>query len=120
MASSYTISKQYHYLVTELESCDSSMASTIREVFESDKPEDHKAFLETLANRLNHHNGKIEKMCASNYTLFVDLVSQLVRLCPKVAKLQAELHDISETTAAAIQGNLSLVISSVSTFKKGG
>ena len=90
--------------MTELESSDSSVASTIKEVFESDRPEDHKAFLETLANRLNHHNAKIEKMCASNYTLFVDCVSQLVRLCPKVSKLQTELRDISETTAAAIQG----------------
>ena len=36
------ISRQYEYLVTELESSDSSIASTIREVFESEKPEDHR------------------------------------------------------------------------------
>ncbi|CAE1254168.1 EXOC6 [Acanthosepion pharaonis] len=94
------INAHHDHLITEIESADGPLATTLRAVYDGD---DLDKFMQRLDCRIKNHDKEIERMCNHHYQGFIDSVRELLQVSNDAAKLK--LLSIG-TWAAAEQNNI--------------
>ncbi|XP_046888014.1 exocyst complex component 6 isoform X3 [Hypomesus transpacificus] len=84
--------KVYGNVLTELESVDLPLGTTLRSVYD-DQPNAHKRFMEKLDARIRNHDREIEKMCNFHHQGFVDAITELLKVRTDAEKLMGQVTD---------------------------
>eukprot|EP00106_Octopus_bimaculoides_P015146 XP_014782588.1 PREDICTED: exocyst complex component 6B-like [Octopus bimaculoides] len=79
------IKAHHDHLITEIESADGPLATTLRAVYDGD---DLDKFMERLDSRIKNHDKEIERMCNHHYQGFIDSVRELLQVSNDAAKLK--------------------------------
>ncbi|CAE1254170.1 EXOC6 [Acanthosepion pharaonis] len=90
------INAHHDHLITEIESADGPLATTLRAVYDGD---DLDKFMQRLDCRIKNHDKEIERMCNHHYQGFIDSVRELLQVSNDAAKLKEEI----QTTNDALQ-----------------
>ncbi|KAL3863861.1 hypothetical protein ACJMK2_005588 [Sinanodonta woodiana] len=88
-----SINAHHDHLITEIESSDGPLATTLRAVYENDELE---KFMEMLDSRIKNHDKEIERMCNYHYQGFIDSVRELLRVSTDAAQLRGEISATDE------------------------
>ncbi|KAK3587474.1 hypothetical protein CHS0354_003611 [Potamilus streckersoni] len=89
-----SINAHHDHLITEIESSDGPLATTLRAVYENDELE---KFMEMLDSRIKNHDREIERMCNYHYQGFIDSVRELLRVSTDAAQLRGEISATDES-----------------------
>ncbi|XP_071090028.1 exocyst complex component 6B-like isoform X1 [Haliotis cracherodii] len=85
------VSAQHDHLITEIETSDGPLATTLRAVYDGD---DLGKFQETLDTRIKSHDREIERMCNYHYQGFIDSIRELQQVSGDAAKLKDEISGV--------------------------
>ncbi|KAK2173949.1 hypothetical protein NP493_839g01090 [Ridgeia piscesae] len=84
---------QHELLITEIESSDGHLGTTLRNVYDGDDPD---VFLERLDLRIKAHDKEIERMCNYHYQGFIESIRSLLQVRTDADNLKVEIKTTNE------------------------
>ncbi|XP_060593248.1 exocyst complex component 6B-like isoform X2 [Ruditapes philippinarum] len=91
-----SVNAKHHHLITEIETSDGPLATTLRAVYDDD---DLDKFVHLLDSTIKSHDREIERMCNYHYQGFIDSVRELLQVSTDAAHLRGEI----DATNTALQ-----------------
>ncbi|XP_076438800.1 exocyst complex component 6B-like [Babylonia areolata] len=85
------IDAHHDHLITEIETSEGPLATTLRAVYDGD---DVEQFQEKLEDRIKSHDRDIERMCNYHYQGFIDSVRELQQVGGDAASLKTEIKHL--------------------------
>ncbi|XP_045189353.2 exocyst complex component 6B-like isoform X3 [Mercenaria mercenaria] len=91
-----SVNAKHHHLITEIETSDGPLATTLRAVYDDDELN---KFEHLLDSTIKSHDREIERMCNYHYQGFIDSVRELLQVSTDAAHLRGEI----DATNTALQ-----------------
>ncbi|XP_052772007.1 exocyst complex component 6B-like isoform X2 [Mya arenaria] len=91
-----SINAKHEHLITEIETSDGPLATTLRAVYDDDELG---KFMDLLVGKIKSHDKEIERMCNYHYQGFIDSVRELLQVSTDAAHLRGEI----DATNTALQ-----------------
>ncbi|KAK3094794.1 hypothetical protein FSP39_006322 [Pinctada imbricata] len=86
-----SINAHHDHLITEIETSDGPLGTSLRAVYEGDELS---RFKERLGEHIKNHDKEIERMCNYHYQGFIDSIRELLKVSVDAAKLRDEIQDV--------------------------
>ncbi|XP_011412112.2 exocyst complex component 6B isoform X2 [Magallana gigas] len=87
-----SINAHHDHLITEIETSDGPLGTSLRAVYEGDELE---KFKESLSDHIKNHDKEIERMCNYHYQGFIDSIRELLKVSCDAAQLKDEISDVN-------------------------
>nr|XP_022341988.1 exocyst complex component 6B-like isoform X3 [Crassostrea virginica]XP_022341989.1 exocyst complex component 6B-like isoform X4 [Crassostrea virginica] len=87
-----SINAHHDHLITEIETSDGPLGTSLRAVYEGDELE---KFKESLGDHIKNHDKEIERMCNYHYQGFIDSIRELLKVSCDAAQLKDEISEVN-------------------------
>ncbi|XP_060073280.1 exocyst complex component 6B-like [Ylistrum balloti] len=84
-----SMNAHHDHLITEIETSDGPLGTTLRAVYEGDELE---KFKKRLDDHIKSHDKEIERMCNYHYQGFIDSIRELLKVSMDAAQLKDEIE----------------------------
>ncbi|KAJ8316919.1 hypothetical protein KUTeg_004823 [Tegillarca granosa] len=89
-----SIIAHHDHLITEIETSDGPLGTTLRSVYEGGELDQ---FKERLNNHITSHDKEIERMCNYHYQGFIDSIRELLKVSTDAAQLKEEIQAVNNS-----------------------
>ncbi|XP_061171334.1 exocyst complex component 6B-like [Saccostrea echinata] len=89
-----SINAHHDHLITEIETSDGPLGTSLRAVYEGDELE---KFKESLNEHIKTHDKEIERMCNYHYQGFIDSIRELLKVSCDAAQLKDEISEVNSS-----------------------
>ncbi|XP_055955503.1 exocyst complex component 6B isoform X2 [Patella vulgata] len=94
------VSAQHDHLITEIETSEGPLATTLRAVYDGAELE---KFGNKLDSRIKSHDKEIERMCNYHYQGFIDSIRELQQVSGDAAKLKDDIGNVDKELQKSCQ-----------------
>ncbi|VDI58008.1 exocyst complex component 6 [Mytilus galloprovincialis] len=88
-----SINANHDHLITEIETSDGPLGTTLRAVYEG---KELSKFRIRLDDKIRNHDREIERMCNFHYQGFIDSIRELLTVRQDAAKLKDEVQQVDQ------------------------
>ncbi|XP_048745103.1 exocyst complex component 6B isoform X3 [Ostrea edulis] len=87
-----SINAHHDHLITEIETSDGPLGTSLRAVYEGDELV---KFKDSLSDHIRNHDKEIERMCNYHYQGFIDSIRELLKVSCDAAQLKDEISEVN-------------------------